>query len=172
MFDEIPVIDVDCVDKVTILIVERDAGEVMVPMAEVPVMEMLAEVMLAVGVLVKEISVVDPAGNVLVPVRELPMIRVPLIEALELGGLMTEDPMLEKPVVEMPIVTELLTNEVVVLKGVLVESLVAGPVAVAILLDKSVDSTADEEPMEEETLVAVAVGERSVKELERKMPLA
>ena len=172
VFDEIPVIDVDCVDKETILIVERDAGEVMVPVAEVPVIEMLAEIILAVGVLVKELPIVVPIGSVLAPVRELPMIRVPLIEALELGGLMTEDPLPEKPVVEMPVVTELLTNEVVVLKGVLVELLVAGPVAVAILLDTSVDGTADEEPMKEETLVAIGEGERSVKELEMKMPLA
>ena len=48
MFDETPVIDVDFVDKETILIVERDAGDVIVPVAGVLVMEILPDPILAV----------------------------------------------------------------------------------------------------------------------------
>ena len=54
----------------------------------------------------------------------------------------------------------------------MVEFWVVGAVAVWIPLGKSIEGTADEEPMEEEMLVAVVVGERSGEELEGKMPLA
>ena len=94
-------IDVDCVDKETILIVERDADEVMVPVAEVLVIEVLTEVILAAGILVEELPVVVPIGNVLVLVRELPLMRVPLSETLELIALTTEDLVPETPVVEV-----------------------------------------------------------------------
>ena len=94
-------IDVDCVDKETILIVERDADEVMVPVAEVLVIEVLTDVILAAGILVEELPVVVPIGNVLVLVRELPLMRVPLSETLELIALTTEDPVPETPVVEV-----------------------------------------------------------------------
>ena len=58
------------------------------------------------------------------------------------------------------------------MKSAPVEFRAAEPVFMAISLDKSVDDTADEGLLEEEMLVVVAVGGRSVEELERETPLA
>ena len=97
MFDDTPIFDADCIDKDAILIVERDASKVIVPVAEVPVMEILAEEKFAAGVLAKDTSVVVPIKKVTVPVKELPLTTVPLVEVMGLIGLMTEDPVPDKP---------------------------------------------------------------------------
>ena len=105
MFDKIPVIDVDCVDKETILIVERDADDVMVPVAGVLVIEKLPDAIVAVGLFVDEMPIVVPGGFVLALVRELSMMTVPFIEELETMWLVTEDPVPGRPVTEAPVVT-------------------------------------------------------------------
>ena len=154
MFDEIPVTDIDCVDNETILIVERDAGDVIVLVAGVLIIENLLDAILAVGVFVDEIPIVVPVGFVLALVRELSMMTVPFIEELETIGLITEDPVPGRPVAEVPVVTWSLVDEAEVVKGAPVEVRVAEPIFM------------------EEMLVVVAVGGRSVGELERETPLA
>lgn len=84
-------IDIDCVDNETILIVKRDAGDVIVLVAWVLVKENLPDAVLAVGVFVDEIPIVVPVGFVLALVRELSMMTVPFIEELETIGLLKEE---------------------------------------------------------------------------------
>lgn len=91
-----------------ILIVEKDAGEVIVPVAEG-----LAEETLVEGVLVEILLVVVPIGNVLVPVGGIAMMTVPLVGALGAVGLITEGPVPEKRLGEVAMVTESLVEDIV-----------------------------------------------------------
>ena len=128
MFNVTPAIDVDCVDNETMLIVERDATEVMIPVgAEILAGEMLEVVLMGiVPVLVEAVLV----GG-------FPMTTVPLVEVLVMVGAMIEGPLLERRVSEV--------------LGVLVEEAVF--VFMEMTVEESIfDDTEDEEPEMEEPL--------------------
>ena len=125
VFNVTPAIDVDCVDNETMLIVERDATEVMIPVgAEILAGEMLEVVLMGiVPVLVKAVLV----GG-------FPMTTVPLVEVLVVVGAIIEGPLLERRVSEV--------------LGVLVEE-----AFMEMTVEESIfDDTEDEEPEIEEPL--------------------
>ncbi len=96
MFDVTPAIDVDCVDNETILIVERDAAEVIFPVGAVLEEGLLEEEileMVSVGIV--------PVPVEAVPVGRFPMMTIPLVEALAIVGVMIEGPLLERRVSEV-----------------------------------------------------------------------
>lgn len=68
VFDVTPAIDVDCVDNETMLIVERDADEVIVPVGAV-----LEEGLFEDEILAEEMLEVVPTGIVPVPVEAVPV---------------------------------------------------------------------------------------------------
>ena len=147
MFNVTPAIDVDCVDNETMLIVERDATEVIVPVGAV-----LEEGLFEEETLAGEMLEVVPMGIVPVLVEAVlvggfPMMTVPLVEALVMVGVMIEGPLLERRVSEV--------------LGMLVEEAVF--VFMEMTVEESMfDDTEDEEPEMEEPL--------GVAELEMTMP--
>ena len=134
--------DVDCVDNEIMLIVERDAAEVIVPVG----------VVLEEGLFEEEMLEAVPMGIVpmtveAVSVRGYPTMTVPLVEELVMVGVMTEGPLLERRL-----------NEALVM-------LAEEPVFIFIemTVELMLDDTEDKEPELEEPL--------GVAELEKTMLL-
>ena len=121
MFDVTPAIDVDCVDNETMLIVERDATEVIIPVGAALEEGVFKERERELG---SEIPEVISMGIVPVPVEEVSvggfLLRtVPLVEALAIVGVMIEGPLLERGVIE--VLGTLVEKPVIVFMGMTVE---------------------------------------------------
>lgn len=149
MSDVTPIIDVDCVDNETMLIVERDAAEVIVPEGAVVGEGLFEAKVLAEGMLEVVSMGIVPVPVEVVPVGVCPMTMVPLVEALATVGATIEGPLLERRLSE--VLGRLVDEPVFVFMVTTVE-------------ESIFNETEDEEPGTKEPL--------GVTELEKKIPLA